>query len=569
MGSRIKDFESRYNIRKPVTAAGVIGPFPRRGEATIRVVVEDAAGGNTIQPQGRLFGQTAWQNIGSAIAGNASGTEVDVSAYDEWRLNVTAYATSGTEVKVIASGFFFEPSSGGGGATPTGNSNSYALFDNSGDLFSDVGFTFTNNSTDYTGLRLNPTIADTVLGVIGVTFNPTIDGATIGGHRSIEINGNFGATDPTPINNIIEIQVGPQHEPNSDVDNYTGLNMGGTWDAGSLLDNYTAINIPTQIDSSGTVANANGFVNNMNFGLNGANVTLTNYKGISENPAWHNASVLNDYMGLNIGPTFDDTTTVATYTGLSIGQGGTGTITNAAGLRITMNGAMITGSNVSLETQGGIVQIGSQATLLSAQTFQTGNNFGANFTNTLPITGTDFIGNSLVATLNALDDIAVGPVGIGFNQVGFVGQITVAAGKTVDQYNGVLSGYSWGAGTGAITDSNAYVAAGAISAGGTVTNNRAFYVSPLFNSTPAVNAWGFHNQTDTDNYFEKNVLVGDDAPTSVSVGIEIDSTTKAFLNARMDTTQRNALTAVNGMQIYNTTTDKLQAYAAGAWVDLH
>ena len=41
------------------------------------------------------------------------------------------------------------------------------------------------------------------------------------------------------------------------------------------------------------------------------------------------------------------------------------------------------------------------------------------------------------------------------------------------------------------------------------------------------------------------------------------------MNARMTTTERNALTAVNGMQIYNSTTDKLQVYAAGSWVDLH
>lgn len=35
------------------------------------------------------------------------------------------------------------------------------------------------------------------------------------------------------------------------------------------------------------------------------------------------------------------------------------------------------------------------------------------------------------------------------------------------------------------------------------------------------------------------------------------------------TTERNALTAVNGMQIYNSTTSKMQAYAGGSWVDLH
>ena len=35
------------------------------------------------------------------------------------------------------------------------------------------------------------------------------------------------------------------------------------------------------------------------------------------------------------------------------------------------------------------------------------------------------------------------------------------------------------------------------------------------------------------------------------------------------TTERNAVTAANGMVIYNTTDNKLQVYANGAWVDLH
>ena len=37
----------------------------------------------------------------------------------------------------------------------------------------------------------------------------------------------------------------------------------------------------------------------------------------------------------------------------------------------------------------------------------------------------------------------------------------------------------------------------------------------------------------------------------------------------MTTIERDALTAVNGMQIYNTDTDKFQGYAAGSWIDLH
>lgn len=57
-------------------------------------------------------------------------------------------------------------------------------------------------------------------------------------------------------------------------------------------------------------------------------------------------------------------------------------------------------------------------------------------------------------------------------------------------------------------------------------------------------------------------------PTASAI-LELSSTTGAFLPTRMTSTQRDALTPTNGMIIYNTTTDKLQVRAAGAWVDLH
>lgn len=46
--------------------------------------------------------------------------------------------------------------------------------------------------------------------------------------------------------------------------------------------------------------------------------------------------------------------------------------------------------------------------------------------------------------------------------------------------------------------------------------------------------------------------------------------TKSPINlASFSTTDRNGLSATNGDMIYNTTTNKFQGYANGAWVDLH
>lgn len=64
------------------------------------------------------------------------------------------------------------------------------------------------------------------------------------------------------------------------------------------------------------------------------------------------------------------------------------------------------------------------------------------------------------------------------------------------------------------------------------------------------------------------VAIGASAPATSAI-LDIQGTTGALILPRMTTTQRNALTATNGMLVYNTSTDKVQARAGGSWVDLH
>lgn len=74
-----------------------------------------------------------------------------------------------------------------------------------------------------------------------------------------------------------------------------------------------------------------------------------------------------------------------------------------------------------------------------------------------------------------------------------------------------------------------------------------------------------------------NLIITGSGTTTISSGANIDFdatdrvsvTDTPFRLANMDTTARDALTAFNGDMIYNTDTNKLQAYANGTWVDLH
>ena len=55
-----------------------------------------------------------------------------------------------------------------------------------------------------------------------------------------------------------------------------------------------------------------------------------------------------------------------------------------------------------------------------------------------------------------------------------------------------------------------------------------------------------------------------------SAALDVTSTTGGILFPRMTGTQRDAIgSPANGLVLYNTTTNKLQVRAAGAWVDLH
>lgn len=64
-----------------------------------------------------------------------------------------------------------------------------------------------------------------------------------------------------------------------------------------------------------------------------------------------------------------------------------------------------------------------------------------------------------------------------------------------------------------------------------------------------------------------NVGIGINIP-AMSAKLEISTSTGALLLPRMTTTQRNALTAIDGMVIYNFTSKAVEAYENGTWVNL-
>ncbi|HEY3526675.1 MAG TPA: hypothetical protein VGK47_10790, partial [Nitrososphaeraceae archaeon] len=81
-------------------------------------------------------------------------------------------------------------------------------------------------------------------------------------------------------------------------------------------------------------------------------------------------------------------------------------------------------------------------------------------------------------------------------------------------------------------------------------------------TAPIVLGNPIHSSNGSTDTLPSLTLVGG---VPVNAFLEIQSTTDGFLYPRMTTGQRDAMVTVNGMTIYNTTTDTLDIYAGGAW----
>jgi hypothetical protein len=65
------------------------------------------------------------------------------------------------------------------------------------------------------------------------------------------------------------------------------------------------------------------------------------------------------------------------------------------------------------------------------------------------------------------------------------------------------------------------------------------------------------------------VVIGSENSGSTSVLVKFDSTTRAVQYVGITTAQRDLLTALAGMVIFNSSTSKLQVFDGSTWVDLH
>ena len=362
--------------------------------------------------------------------------------------------------------------------------------------------------------------------------------------------------------------------------------------------------------AAGSIQTSNAYLNAF-YDFANIDTATGPYTSFAANPTVLSIKNNCNYTGAGLGANIATFTGNAGYTGLGIfsqlGTFGTGSpqfisinptvtsTTNATGIYANMSN--VSGVNVKAIDVVGDVAINGALTFTGALSVGQLSAFYA--ANPVDGGGNPTTLHGLVTSMTALDGVTTanadvlgvntamlitlednsvttsGPLGIGMAALALPCVVQTHTGATLDFMHAAAYVLSLDPGsTGGTIDEVNLCRSLAIPNGITTINKlRGFYYSEPFGGAGTVRH-GFYNEAAIDNYFAGSLLIGgtpisDDVVSNASVALEIKSVTKALLHARMTTTERDALTAVNGMQIYNLTLDKHQGYAAGAWVDLH
>jgi hypothetical protein len=78
----------------------------------------------------------------------------------------------------------------------------------------------------------------------------------------------------------------------------------------------------------------------------------------------------------------------------------------------------------------------------------------------------------------------------------------------------------------------------------------------------------YHSSQTIDNLTFNDNTIGSSSTNISPGGTGNVAVARPLVMASFTTTQRNALTAANGMMIYNTTSNQFEGYENGAWISL-
>lgn len=400
----------------------------------------------------------------------------------------------------------------------------FAGYDASGALNDVQGWSF-----DATGQVLGFLTSVGASSATSLQVGATISSPLSGGYEGVIVSGDFSSTMTFQSSFNVENTYESGFVMSGGVQQYQDQSQ---IQSGSDVDNYTSYNSGPTI--SGTVSNGvRAYTSNSN-----VSAPINSFVGLSESSSFNSGgSISGDYHGLNLTPNFHTGFTLRSFTGVDINPQISVPVTDdVSGLRISLQninaGTSLTGISVnvngstsndpqgpkSIEAQGRI-DVNTTNDLISGQTFQIGNRIESllHVAPGSPVTGTDSLGNNFAGDLEAEDDLGLGPIGIGWNSVGFIASVAIAAGKTVDKATVFLPAMSLPdpgsfATGGAITDLGMIRVYAPLAQGGTAVFGDVYglQINPEFGNLPGTTGnWGvWVGDTNADNWFAKDVVIG-------------------------------------------------------------
>ncbi len=416
----------------------------------------------------------------------------------------------------------------------TSGYNSYSDTANMGDV-----------GTQVTGFYFAPTIADVTNGITGIQL--AFHASSANGCSSFD----DASTITTQDNNFYGFNFHPVIGTSSGC---IGINVNPTITSGTSYNGIT--HSPTIAD---LVNYGQGF-------YDGAHITTAdNYTSMSLGPTI--GSMSGYYNGLQCSPT------IVGSTGFS-----------AVGISVSMQN--VTGFDAeqihAIQTSGGRVsfdngQIGGSYTLPVSDGGGNPtpvNAFNVNLTAAAGSTTANVdrfgFGPIMNLAMGAGATATSGPLGVGVSSLGMVDLLQLETGASIDHVTGSFVALVAPSGDGHIGNITGYRTVGARFGGTTTLDNfyGYFYDEPV--GPWATTAWAFYCATSSaENWLAGHLKIGGtagstDRVTNSSCALEIEG--GALRLANLTTAERDALTALPGMMIFNTDTSLTSFYNGAAWV---
>lgn len=396
------------------------------------------------------------------------------------------------------------------------------------------------------GLNYNLQVNDAAAGILGVAISGAMTGtgsasqSILGfqdafridsggiansGYTSFQANPSFAAGSSHQ-GGYYGLSISPYFEGNWGSQGFQGIQISPSLN--SAIQYVTGVQVGVQFNAGTAVANNSQMFAEASSYQSGSSVS--NHNSYGAFPQFLTGSAVSNYVSYQASPLVNEN-----VTSLTLGQwggSGTGIITNTMGLDINLSGFTSTNRPVGLNVQTGVLNVNSQV--------RTQSSVGVDSINSLipmlfidsgsPITGTTVFGQNMANLLFADDDFAAGPLGTSLASVAFVGNNTIAAGKTVDTLSMAFSGCQM-SGDGTTTNIVLYDALGVLTGTGTpiVTNAYGLRVGSLM-STVAANSWGINVQdTNSENFLKKSLAINTANEKVSASGIGLEILTKDIL----------------------------------------